>query len=374
MQTDQLFNEVMDLRDQSAQDFNAHGERLENIDHAVRRLSNRFGTDEILTLGRFLGGGMVLLFVLQVVIVLSQFAAVRNRGAAQDFGPLYEQIRQLEEKMTASPAARRGGEGGKPDGAPDRLRQAAESLSATADEVGVSLSRFLEDILDAGKTLRSRSEPILAQLDERARELETRAEQTRASEKALREEAERIEGERATLEARLGAEDEAASRIDILLPESLRAGGGLAHAQCSILAALADNSVEARRFLRSLAEWEELTVGISEDERADAPAQISALGARGHAFINKHLPPDADAHLEIGQALLKYVREGVARLCPHIEIKPVFPGDRFDSDRMECVASGSGNRLTVQQPLSWLILDRSGDQARILYRARVLAD
>lgn len=371
--TDAITRDISDLRNITERDLRQQQNSLTALSAQMDALANRFGSDEFRTLAQFLLGGIVLLLVLQIILVFSQFWAARRRGAV-DLGPVHEQMRQLEEKLAVLPSMHRAVGGSKPDGAPDRLRKAADSLSATADEVGVALSRFLEEIVEVGKTLRTRTEPVLAQMDERARELESRAEQARASEASLREEAERLESKRSELDARLSAEGEASGRIDALLPASLRTGGRLAAAQKPLVAALATDSSEARRFLRALAEWEDPTAHQPEEGGAGTPELVFTLGVRGHAFLNKHLPTEEEAHLEIAEALLKHVREETARLCPHIEVKPVFPGDRFDTDRMESVGSGSGNRLTVRQALSWLILDRSGDQTKILHRARVIAD
>jgi hypothetical protein len=56
-----------------------------------------------------------------------------------------------------------------------------------------------------------------------------------------------------------------------------------------------------------------------------------------------------------------------------LQIQAIHPEDRFDGDRMVCAEGSSNSRLSVKEPLSWVIMDRSNpERPKVLHHGLVL--
>ena len=58
-----------------------------------------------------------------------------------------------------------------------------------------------------------------------------------------------------------------------------------------------------------------------------------------------------------------------------LEIVLALEGEPFDLDSMVTLDAGmgSGNRIQVKEPLSWIVKEKAEPEARVLVRARVIA-
>ena len=138
-----------------------------------------------------------------------------------------------------------------------------------------------------------------------------------------------------------------------------------------------------KQLRNSLAEGSEQALGLasallefhlhSSDRDLDAEkyAQLAdKLGTAAYAFCYSLERISEADRLDIAAALARAVKEDAQIHAPTIEIRAFFTNDRLNTDTMEKVDSGS--RLTVQRPLSWLIVEKNGGKERILHRAKVI--
>jgi hypothetical protein len=107
------------------------------------------------------------------------------------------------------------------------------------------------------------------------------------------------------------------------------------------------------------------------DIDAERYAELAhSLGMAAYGFCYSQEKVAEEDRLDIASALFRAVKDDAQIHAIPIEIRACVPNDRLNTDTMEKVDSGS--RLTVQRPLSWIIVDKSGGKERILYRAKVI--
>ena len=104
---------------------------------------------------------------------------------------------------------------------------------------------------------------------------------------------------------------------------------------------------------------------------ADVGAAVIALSQALYAYWDSLPDLTDDDRVRASSDWMHAVKAIMAPAAPRLEIREVQAGDRFDSDSMQTVQAGSGNHLSVAAVYSWAILDRSGERAKILHRARI---
>jgi len=97
---------------------------------------------------------------------------------------------------------------------------------------------------------------------------------------------------------------------------------------------------------------------------------IRKVGMSAYSFCYSLENVPEEDRLDIVSALLRAVKDDAQLRAPAVEVRAFVPNDRLNTDTMEKVDSGS--RLTVQRPLSWLIVDKGNGKERILHRAMVV--
>ena len=103
-------------------------------------------------------------------------------------------------------------------------------------------------------------------------------------------------------------------------------------------------------------------------EVADA---VAAVAVAVHAYWGSLTDLSEDDRQRASADWIRGLKQYVAGVAPTLEIREVEPGARFDPDTMQTVQSGAGNHLNVAAKFSWVILDRGGERARVLHRARI---
>lgn len=103
-------------------------------------------------------------------------------------------------------------------------------------------------------------------------------------------------------------------------------------------------------------------------EVADA---VAAVSLAAHAYWSSLPELSEDDRQRASADWIRGLKQYVAGVAPTLDIREVEPGVRFDPDTMQTVQSGAGNHLNVAAKFSWVILDRGGERARVLHRARI---
>lgn len=153
------------------------------------------------------------------------------------------------------------------------------------------------------------------------------------------------------------------------LPAPLREGGRLTSASAELLKHCVQKQPEARKLLSALIDWE--ATNNTKDMQLMAQ-QTHILGKALFAWLRTQLGEDSDRAIECIQTWTKAFKVLIEAQFSQLSLLAVYPDDRFDTDRMEAVRSMSSARITVQMPLSWLIVEKSESRERILHRAEVI--
>jgi hypothetical protein len=104
---------------------------------------------------------------------------------------------------------------------------------------------------------------------------------------------------------------------------------------------------------------------------ADVADAVAALSRSLHDYWESLAGGDEDEFSRASSEWLAAVKSLVAPVAPMLEIREALAGGRFDSDTMQTVREGPGNHLNVAAVFSWIILERTGERARVLHRARI---
>ena len=103
-------------------------------------------------------------------------------------------------------------------------------------------------------------------------------------------------------------------------------------------------------------------------EVADA---VAALSRALHEYWETMPELGEDEFARASGDWIAAVKSLISSVAPKLEIREVLPGGRFDSDTMQTMREGSGNHLNVAAVFSWIILERTGERARVLHRGRI---
>ncbi len=278
----------------------------------------------------------------------------------------------------AEKAVRAGTEGAAtPDPAAAALRSAAESSAREAKAVAA--------VVDQLRAMRASLQPAVDSMTQQAQELEER----RAALAEEQAKLERAKGEMAAADhaqqkAAASAQQQAAefaekaqavearlAQYEQIWPEPLRNGGPLAATKETILAGLVAGQAEAAALAGALVTWHIVRADPQRERERWIDAAVG-VGRACMAFVSAH-PAASDAgNLEVAQGLTRMIKTPLEEAFPGLKLNAVYPGDRFDSDRMEAVSSVSGGRQSVRQALSWLVLEKSADATQVLRRAQVI--
>ncbi len=323
---------------------------------------------------------LLLLAVLLIMLILLQrkVAALKR----PDLSPLQNEIGKLAESLKStigSEIARvASAEAEGRAGTAGSVEHAASQLTAVIDRLGQSVNSTEAKLQELPVSLNRGLEPAVRKLDEQAEKLDKQAEelvkreqeieQSRAEILRQREEDERRNSE---IVATGEALKKQADTFLQLLPADLLTGGVLEQWRSRLLEQAGNGDATAAELLALLMHWRSLEKDGSND-RDTIAGLLNSIGTAVHRMLPIKDGAHDEATLEAVQLWTKVFRESTRQRLPSLELKLVFPGDRFDTERMECAQSLSGNRLSVHEPLSWIIIDQSGDKRRILYPARVV--
>lgn len=161
-----------------------------------------------------------------------------------------------------------------------------------------------------------------------------------------------------------------------LPPASLPSGlatpdSPLASWRAELGADLAAGMPELRKVLGC---WERLVQSCTPPHpKAIEPvaSAVDELSQALHAYWDAKPALTEDDRVRASADWIKAVKALAIPAVPKLEIREIVPGSRFDSDSMQTVREGPGNHLNVAHVYSWVVLDRSGERARIVQRARI---
>jgi hypothetical protein len=156
---------------------------------------------------------------------------------------------------------------------------------------------------------------------------------------------------------------------NLFWPKSVQSHENFAIWKKQLRDALAADNEQAMMLLSALLDFQ--TQSTKRDIDAEHYAElVRKLGMAAYAFCYALEKVPEEDRLDIVSALLHAVKDDAQSHAPAIEIRAFVPNDRLNTDTMEKVDPGS--RLTVQRPLSWLIVGKNGGKERILHRAMVI--
>lgn len=312
---------------------------------------------------------------------------LRSRGGSGGLGSVERRITEVRD-LLAKAAPAKPAENGSARGESESLSAlglATTALRASAESTQRG-AKSLEGVAERLEAATSALQPVLDGISGQVRDLETRRaalaadleriEQSRTQESAARETQQRLvreaDEQRAALEKR---EQEMKARLDryeAIWPSAFHDGGALDACKARLLGDLAQGHEQAAGVMRAIVAWHALQRREGRDREAWIES-AQAVGRAGLAYLERCPPPEAgEVALEELQAWTRAIKSPLEEAFPSLKLTAVYPGDRFDSDRMEAVSSISGGRLTVRQALSWLVLEKTADSTRILRRAEVI--
>ena len=135
--------------------------------------------------------------------------------------------------------------------------------------------------------------------------------------------------------------------------------------------AIASRNPRALEFLGAALALEGLLQQPDPSRKVAAQA-LSQLSHTAYRYLLEELRAEKDVVRKTMRSWIANLTEVLTSRSISLRISQVFPGDGFHLDTMEAVDSVSGNRLNVDQPLSWLIEDTSQSPSRVLIRAKVI--
>ena len=298
------------------------------------------------------------------------------------------EIQKTLEGLTPAPAAAGEASGGGAKIAADAastLVQTTNALRTTVEKVARD-NKALSELVGQFQAIGAGIQPAIDSLGARVAEIE----QSRAS---LASEQQELERRRADAAARLEAEVAAKARAEQLVfemteklrtaeaglgryevvwPEAFHGNGPLEFSRERVLAAFGAGSIEAGALMTALIRWH-IVRATGDKEREHWIEAADAVGRACQAFLAKDPAPGGESEsLERAQLWTRAIKSPFEQAFPELKLNAVYPGDRFDTDRMEAVGSSTGGRQTVQRALSWSILEKTADSTRIVRRAQVI--
>lgn len=80
---------------------------------------------------------------------------------------------------------------------------------------------------------------------------------------------------------------------------------------------------------------------------------------------------DSESYMEAVRTWSQALNHVLAARTLPFRFRRIMPGQRFDHDRMESLASESGHHLKVAHPLAWIVYEDGDEGTRILRRGQV---
>jgi hypothetical protein len=298
-------------------------------------------------------------------------------GSASVPGSVTKQLEEIRKALaslgpqpaSSTPAASAGGI----DAA--GLVQATNALRASAEKVARE-HKDLAGLLEQFSQLGTSVQPALEALAARATEIEE-------ARSALARERAEVEGKQAEIAAAATAGATASDRLrevearlqlrDAVWPAPFVGDGPLPALRERVLVGIAEGRPEATAVLSALLRWHQLAA-VGDKEREHWIEAVDAVGRASLAFLAKEPDPagGAEEALERGQLWTRAFKTPLEQAFPELKLNAVYPGDRFDTDRMEATSSISGGRQTVHRALTWSILEKTAEATRIVRRAQVI--
>lgn len=315
--------------------------------------------------------GLAALLALVAIVGIFWIRPVGGNGGTAIPGSVTRQLGEIHKavsSISAAPALKDSAESDK--AVAGTLAQTSSALRATtekAEKVHAGLSAVAEKLADIGSTLQPTVESLGAQISELEKQRATAAEQDQANAGAVDAAREEV----AALQARLKQAEGTSAAFDGFWPEPFRADGPLAPWKARLVEAFDEGSDEAGALLGALVNWR-LVSRESEKERDKWVEAVDAVGRSCLAFLAKEPAPEDADPIERAQVWTRSFKTLLEESFPTLKLSAVYPGDRFDTDRMEAVGSNSGGRQTVQRAVSWSIMEKTAESTQILRRAQVV--
>lgn len=107
------------------------------------------------------------------------------------------------------------------------------------------------------------------------------------------------------------------------------------------------------------------------DETEAITKLLSQFSEYAHAAWSSIYEDDSEAQFDASLKWVAAIKERLAEQNVPIRIRSIHPGQKFDMDTMLSVESHSGHRLTVKNPLSWILFDNSSESSALASRGKV---
>jgi|GEM_PF-3550243 len=172
----------------------------------------------------------------------------------------------------------------------------------------------------------------------------------------------------APAQAPAGPKEDFAPVADSFWPKGIKGFEGYPVWRKAMVDALASGRAEAMLLASTLFEYQ-TTAGRRDLEQEKFCELVTRLSQNLYRYCYALDGVADEDRLDLVSAILRQVKED-AQSFTGLEVRAFFPNDRLNTDLMEKMDSGS--RLTVNRPLSWLVMDRSPGNERVLKRAMVV--
>lgn len=161
-------------------------------------------------------------------------------------------------------------------------------------------------------------------------------------------------------------------KTNALFPEWIQGDGPLEAIHAVLKDRIAESqSATARSFLGQALQLDGV-LSAGDTSRKELASVLANASQAGYQFLLRDMGYDKDQVRKTMRTWIANLDKSLSAQTAHLRLSQVFPGDSFQLATMEAVDSISGNRLTVDQPLSWLIEDTAESPPRVLQRAKVV--
>lgn len=242
----------------------------------------------------------------------------------------------------------------------DRLQPAVDALDARLAEIAQARAALAGEREAFEAARRSAEAAATARAEAETSAAKARAEADAAAQRAAAASA----GQLRELEARL-------AEYDRLLPDAFSREGPLASWKSRVVVAAGSGRAEAASLLAALVRWQIVRHAPTRDRDRWLEA-VDGVGRACHAYLATEPAENEAEILERLQGWTRAFKTPFEEAFPSLKLNAAYPGDRFDTDRMEAVSSISGGRQVVHHSLSWFILEKSGESTRVIRRAQVV--
>ena len=331
---------------------------------------------------------ILVLVLVAILIFLNLFRRgksrerIRSAGPAKkDLEPILQAVNQVADQTKALQASLDQEDSASNDQQSKETRQVLESALAPVlkrlpaeDDRGTLVQKFesLQETLSAQSEKLSHFQEAFQTLEKKAaaaqdasHHLEELKQENARLTRELQEQKVEWDEKRAGAEASL-------EESRALFPAWIRGEGPLEDIQNLLQSQVSgEQSAQAQAFLGQCLQLEG-SMASGNASRKDLAAQLSATSQAGYQCLRKDLRYDKDQIRKSMRTWITNLDQRLTAQSMNLRLSQVFPGDSFQLATMEAVDSISGNRLTVDQPLSWLIEDTAESPPRVLQRAKVI--